>query len=209
MNSTHQHKAFLCGHFAMSATPSSEELNNLGWEMFHLPDDTREIVKRYFYPEFVDFCYSREKDQNCTRFIKQINEDLTIPIKGKDIKFAVKEITLYVMPYNMALFSIHIEQETDDLDDCTALLYNLRSIYDYKEIHQPFLDKAILPMMEVYKLLTGTSSDNYSLLVENGNKLRIFQIINSHDKSLLNLSEDEKDKLLYELASVSKVTKPG
>ena len=113
------------------------------------------------------------------------------------------------MPFNLALFSIHIEQETTNLDDCTLLLFNLRSIYDYNDTHKPFVDKAILPLMEVHQLMTGTKSDDFSVLVENGNKFRIFQIINSHDESLLSMSQNDRDNLLYELATVSKITKPG
>ena len=209
MDAIHQHKAFLCGHFTMSAIPSSEELGKLGWELFHLPDDIRVVEKRYFYPEFVDFCYTTDIDHNCARYIKHINEDMTITAKGNEMHLSIKEITLYVMPFNLALFSIHIEQETTNLDDCTLLLFNLRSIYDYNDTHKPFVDKAILPLMEVHQLMTGTKSDDFSVLVENGNKFRIFQIINSHDESLLSMSQNDRDNLLYELATVSKITKPG
>lgn len=209
MISTHQHIAFLCGHFKMFGIPSGQQLTHLGWEKFHLPEDIRKIEKRFFYPEFVDFCYADETDSCCVRYVKHINEELDITPKEKEIHFAIKEITLYLMPFKMAMFSIHLEQETDDLDDCTSLLFSLRSIDYYSGCHETFVDKVIRPVMDVFEVLTGNKADNYSQLIDNGNKFRIFQIINSRDTDMAALPESDKDKLLYELATVSKIAKPG
>ena len=104
MRSFHQHTAFLCGHFKMSAIPYNQQLINLGWERFNLPDEVRKTEKRFFYPEFVDFCYSDESDNSCIRFVKHINQDLSIILHEKEICFSIKELTLYIMPFNMALF---------------------------------------------------------------------------------------------------------
>ena len=155
MDSTHQHIAFLCGHFKMKDVPSNQAITNLGWEKFNLPDDIRKIEKRFFYPEFVDFCYADTNDKTCVRYVKRINAELEITLKETDVHFAIKEITLYLMPFKMAMFSIHIEQETNNLDDCTLLLFNLRTIDNYSEIHQTFIEKAIRPFMDVYEILTG------------------------------------------------------
>lgn len=53
MISTHQHIAFLCGHFKMFGVPSGQQLTHLGWEKFHLPEDIRKIEKRFFYPSLL------------------------------------------------------------------------------------------------------------------------------------------------------------
>lgn len=209
MESSHRHIAFLCGHFRMSATSSSQAITNLGWEKFILPQDVRNIEKRFFYPEFVDFCYADESDKSCVRYVKHINEELDITLKENDIHFSISELTLYLMPFKMAIFSIHLEQETTDLNDCTSLLFSLRSVDFYSECHKAFIEKAIQPFMEVYQVLTGRNPVSYSELIENGNKFRIFQIINSHDAGMATLPEADKDKLLYELATVSKITKPN
>lgn len=209
MKSFHQHTAFLCGHFKMSAIPYNQQLINLGWERFNLPDEVRKTEKRFFYPEFVDFCYSDESDNSCIRFVKHINQDLSIILHEKEICFSIKELTLYIMPFNMALFSIHIEKESENFNDSTALLFSLRSIDYYSECHNTFVETAIQPFIEVFKVLTGRAPLSNSELIDNGNKFRIFQIINSLDPDLATLSEEEKDKLLYELATVSKITKPG
>ena len=209
METSHQHIAFLCGHFQMSAAYSSQAIVNLGWEKFNLPADIRKIEKRFFYPEFVDFCYADETDSSCVRFVKYVNEEQDMTLKEKTVHFAIKEIALYLMPFRMAMFSIHIEQTTDDLDDCTSLLYSLRAIDYYSEVHQAFVAAAIQPVMQVYKVLTGTEPDSYSELIDNGNKFRIFQIVNSNDTEMAALPEADKNKLLYELATVSKITKPG
>lgn len=209
MDFTHQHIAFLCGYFKIKDAPSNQALIGLGWEKFNLPDDIRKIEKRFFYPEFVDFCYADSTDKTCVRYVKRINEEQDMTLKEKNIHFSIKEITLYLMPFKMAMFSIHIEQETTDLDDCTSLLFSLRSIDNYSEIHQTFIEKAIQPFLDVYEVLVGTKPAGYSELIDNGNKLRVFQVVNSHDTDMAALSEADKDKYLYQLATLSKVTKPG
>ena len=193
----------------MSAVPVYQSVINLGWEKFRLPDDIRKIEKRFFYPEFVDFCYAGETDESCVRFVKYVNEEMDITPKEKKIHFAIKEIALYLMPFKMAMFSIHIEQNTDDLDDCTSLLFSLRSIDYYSDEHQSFVEKAIQPFMNVYEVLTGKKPESYSDLIDNGNKFRIFQIVNTRNEAMAALPDVAKDKLLYELATVSKITKPG
>ena len=208
MEPTHQHIAFLCGHFKMSATPSSQELTSLGWKKFVLPDAVRKTEKRFFYPEFVDFCYADDKDSSCVRYVKNINEEQDITLRGYTIHYSIKELTLYLMPFKMAIYSIHIELETSDLNDCTLLLSSLRSIDYYSECHDSFVEKAIRPLMDVFLVLTGRKPVDHSELIDNGNKFRIFQVINSLNSDIASLPEKDKDKLLYELATVSKITKP-
>ncbi len=209
MEPLHQHIAFLCGHFKVSGAPSSKALQGLGWERFNLPENVRRIEKRFFYPEYVDFCYADASGKSCTRYVKHVDEELEISVKEKVIRFGVKEITLYLMPFRMAMFSIHIEQTTNDLDDCTALLFSLRSIDYYTEAHGAFVEKAIRPFMDVFEVLTGAKAMSYSELIDNGNKLRIFQIVNTMDADMAAWTEADKDKVLYELATVSKITRPG
>lgn len=120
---TNQHTAFLCGHFKMSANTPHQQIAAQGWKKFIIPEDIRKTEKRFFYPEFVDFCYSDETDKNCVRYVRNIDETQDIILKGKTLHYTIKEITLYLMPFGMAMFSIHIEQETSCLDDCTSLLF--------------------------------------------------------------------------------------
>ncbi len=207
MSTLHQHTAFLCGHFTTSGTATAQELPRLGWQKFVLPDDIRQVQKRFFYPEFVDFCYSDESVPDyCIRYFKHVDEELKITIRDTEIAFYVKELTLYLMPFNTVLFSIHVEHSAEDLNNCTLLLFQLRAIDYYAEEHMPFIEKAITPIMEAYKTLTGETPSGYSCLMEHGNKLRIFQIINTFDEQMAALSDSRKDKLLYELGTLSKIT---
>ena len=209
MESLHQHTAFLCGHFTIPTSQPSVDLTNYGWEQFHLPDGVRDIQKRYFYPEFVNFCYANSFGSACVRFIKLVNSPMEITIHGNTIQYEIKELTLYLMPFNIVMYSIHLELETSDLNDCTALLFSLRTIDFYSEIHQTFVEKAIQPIVEVYTLLKGKAPIHTTDIIENGNKLRIFQVVNSHDEKMRALPVEQKDLLLYQLATVSKITKPG
>ena len=192
----------------MSVAPSAQQLTSLGWNKFNLPPDIRKIEKRYFYPEFVDFCHADETDGSCVRYVKHVNKDMAITLKENTVSFSIKELTLYLMPFRIALFSIHIEHETDSLNDCTSLLFSLRSIGYYSECHHEFIENAIKPFMEVFPILTGKVPESCSELIENGNKFRIFQIINSMNVDKVTSWELRSDKVLYELATLSKIVGP-
>ena len=208
MKPSHQLNAFLCGHFTISNNPTDQilVLSENGWNREQFLDTTREYTKRFFYPEYVDFCFGSKVNETCVSFVKDINTEMNITIEGHKHHISIKEITLYLLPFKMALFSIHIKQETDDLNNCTKLLLNLRSIISYSDALLEYTNVVIKPIMDVYNALTGKQSSNYAQLVENGNKLRIFQIIHTNDKTMEALTEREKERILYELATLSNVS---
>jgi hypothetical protein len=51
--------------------------------------------------------------------------------------------------------------------------------------------------------------DSLSSLVENGNKLRVYQVINTTDATLRPEDDEARSMLLYQLGTLSKVTKDG
>ena len=210
MSDKHKHIAFLCGHFKREKDVSHDTLVKLGWQRHDYTEEERSRSKRFYYPEFVDFCYAKSMDEGCVRYTRLVNECITVTsIKGWKNQeqrrvlppFIVKQITFYFMPQNMVLYSIHVVQQVSSFDDCSTLMFTLRYIEGFRENrYSEFCRVAIDPIARVFGLLKGHELyGDYTPLVENGNKLRLFQIVHAADGSLAD--EDVKRRQLYRLAT--------
>lgn len=204
----HQQIAYLCGYFTRCNDIFDEQLSRQGWQREQLDTDKIEGSKRVFYPEFVDFCYGGEV--GCTAYTLPLNKQLALEFRGQHYDYQLLELALYLMPQQMVLFSVKISQEADDLNAFTATLFSLRAIdYYTPDVHQSFIDTAINPLKTAYQQLTGSMPDSLSALVENGNKLRVYQVINTADATLRPEDDEARSMLLYQLGTLSKVTKDG
>lgn len=204
MNKFHQ-SAFLCGYFNVTMQEKRAFRFPEGWKELVYPHDVVEEYKKFFYPEFVDFNLSVDKPGCIHSYRYEIQQDISFCYDNKEIYFYCKNITAYVMPYNILIYSIEIEQETGELDRITRMMSSLRAVMYYKEDeHSQFIEVVIKPILELYSLTNGGKDPvGFDRLVENGNKLKIFQIINSD--SFLDISEESKDVLLFELGTLSKI----
>lgn len=204
MSDKHKHIAFLCGHFKRTEDVKSEILLKLGWTLVRYGDEERQNEKRYYYPDFVDFCYNTKMDEGCVRYTRQVDTEATIVVgkegEQRQLPFTVREIALYFMPQQMVLYSIRVDQEVSTFDDCSALMYKLRYIDDFdKETFAVFRNVAVQPIVEVYNSLKKSRLQDYTQLVENGNKLRLFQIVHAAEGSLT--SDEARRRQLYQLAT--------
>ncbi|MBR5169175.1 MAG: hypothetical protein IKW85_01240 [Muribaculaceae bacterium] len=211
MNSNYNHIAFLCGHFKREKDVDIEHLEQFGWQRCDLSEQEKYKGKRYYYPEFIDFCHSSSFDTGCVRLNRSVEKSvsITVDVRGEFhiFTFQVKEITLYLFPQHMVLYSIRIEQDTTSLDDCSSLLYALRYIDAFET--EPYLDfyhVAVQPIVQVYDALKTSSLQNSTQLVENGNKMRVFQVINAPANTIDGLDDEKKRHLLYKLATFSSIT---
>lgn len=196
--------AFLCGHFHRDKDVTPGQLPQEQWECVALDDAKTLMLKRMFYVEFVDFFSDR-----CTIMKRAVGADLQLPFRDHLYGYHVDELMMYQMPLGMTLFSIRISMHVADLNEVTAVLSSLRMIDYYRdEIHQPFIDAALMPVKKVYDTIVDHPEKAISALVENGNKLRLFQVVNEkpmEGESQVAESEN-KDLLLYQLGSVARVT---
>ena len=212
MSDKHKHIAFLCGHFKRTEDVKPETLQEQGWTLVHYGDVERQKEKRFYYPDFVDFCYGKDMDEGCVRYTRKVDCEalMMVGTEGQQyqLSFTVRELTLYFLPQQMVLYSIHIEQEVSSLDDCSALMYRLRYIDGFGgEDYAVFRDLAIQPIVAVYNGLKDNELQDYTQLVENGNKLRLFQIVHAADASLT--SDEARRRRLYQLATFMPVAVGG
>lgn len=204
MNKFHQ-SAFLCGYFNVTMQGQPEFLFPKGWKELVYTHDVIEEYNKFFYPEFVDFNLRGDKPGCIHSYRYEIQQDISFYYDSKEVYFYCKNITVYVMPYNILIYSIEIEQETSELDRITRIISSLRAIMYYKEDeHSQFIDVVIKPILELYSLTNEEKMPiGFDRLVENGNKLKIFQIINTG--SSLAISEEGRDVLLFELGTLSQI----
>ncbi len=186
--------ACLCGGFSISA---KKYVIDSSWTQDVCSDEERRNYENYYLPEFVrfQFCHQTHKDESMIRYTKLINQcvDMGFPMQIDNLK-------LYVMPFDMVLFAIQIEVSDEDINRVTKTVLDLRNLSKLPNL-DAFTSVAISPIVDVYKQLTDTqdSAFHYSMLVENGNKLKIFQIICSNEVIA------NKDAFLFELGTFAPI----
>lgn len=196
--------AFLCGHFHRDKELTPEQLAPAQWD--HLTFDQAELtaLKRTFYAEFIDLFAER-----CTLMRKQVEAELQLSFRNQLYRYWVDELVLYQMPMSMTLFSVRLRMQVADLNEVTALLSSLRMIDNYQdEVHRPFVETALGPIKQAYDQCVNAPSSAISALVENGNKLKLFQVINAQttEDATAHTDYENSELLLYQLGSVARVT---
>lgn len=188
--------AFLCAYFSFNEkTDPDTILKTQGWLPVCHDKTTVDSYKQYFYHEFIEFSMGGGNGGHVRKYARRIDKQITVG----DAKVAIKDIIIYIMPYGMALYSIQTEQESDNLDSFTLTLFKLREMrrWSSEELEQ-FRTYAILPIEKAAFSLKSHEEG----IIENGNKLKVFQIVTTEKKDDL---PDDTDTLLFELGTLGKV----
>lgn len=185
-------KAYLCGYFRYH---DSRVITAPGWEAFPVPAADIAEYKKFYYAGFVDFAMSEDNGGTVGRF--KHNVDHTVDIGG--IPVVIKHIDLYLMPYGIAIYRICVEITSDSLTDFTWAIFLMREIgkWDREDMRQ-YSEMVLAPIREAAASLGSDSSR----IVDNGNKLKVFQIVTADNK------EDygqHIDTTLFEVATLSKI----
>ena len=201
---------YFCGGFSL-AGGRDEAANALpaGWKEDQCSAGQREGYELYYLPDFVRFCLSHEpgEDMSMRRFSMTLDASVTVPAApartSGDLSVKIPELRLYLFPFRLALFAIHVEMEDageNDITAITALLRNLRRL-DEPEL-KAFHEAAVRPVLRLWEAISAASRSGVPAdtvrLVEDGNKFNVFQIVSAEPAD-----GDERDKLLFELATVA------
>ncbi len=189
-----KYTGFLCGGFSTleGRKPGSS------WEEIHFSDEQLRTYECFYLPEFVRF----NLNPKAVEFGAMSRYEMKI---GKTFDFGVEvnvpELKLYMMPFNMALFAIRVDIESDDINGITGALATLRNIGKLTSSVE-FTSMVLAYLKDAYCLLTDTPADSfeYISLVENGNKFKIFQIA-LIDGDVVG----DKDQLLFEMGCVAPI----
>lgn len=188
--------ALLSGYFTYAGTPSEAD----GWtRVNHTPEDEA-LLQNFYFPEFVNFSLHL-----VSRYDLKLGKDVFVTLRdGSKVPLRVDGVRLFCMPCSICVYSIKVRFDNLEMDKVTGALGLLRSccFWEMAQVGE-FVDTVIAPVQKVYKALGGTAEpvgDNYTHLVENGNKLKIFQIVTSPD---LPADREKRDLVLYSAATVS------
>ena len=179
--------AFLCGFFT-APRPFSKKSQPKGWTLVDNDPKRDELLKNYYYSEFVDF-FSNDvivfkKEVNCRATINFTSKNGRERVVEKTQKVNIAEIMLYQLPMQVIIFSVKLEFKDAELNDVSWVLMKLRSCnhYLFKEAGD-FVNMGLGPVFKAYQDCGGEgvieqSKDyfDFSFLIEYGNKLKIFQI---------------------------------
>ena len=195
--------AFLCGSFSIKNKIKSFDSK---WKKV-MPKDEKSVLERYYYPEFVEFCYPAEgQEKNGMQcYSLSIDKNIEVNLRGKRHAIFVKDIEIFILPYNLFIYAIRVTQDGADLNDITLSLSILRNISEYKdELIKDSWGEILEPVVEIYRSAGDVPDSPFQHfdLMENGNKLKLFQIVEIESSKL---TEKEQDELLFELGTLAHV----
>lgn len=128
------------------------------------------------------------------RYTLQVNQE----VNESSCRLLVRSLYLYVFQaYNMVMYAIEIIQDGIDLDIITQELYRLRGKYEKTELNQSEYGKLLQPIVNVFESVNPKESK----LLENGNKLKIFHIVEVAQEEIDN--DRKTDELLLKLGTLT------
>lgn len=198
----------MCGYFTRCYQADFSLMEEQGWVRRQPSKEQIAGLKRVYYREFVDFCFADALSRRgCVELRREVNEPIAFATKCGDVQLMVDDLSLYLMPMDVTLLKIGISLVVDDLNKATAAIGSLRMVdYYTPQTHSEFVRLAVDPMLVQYGALTGSDERQAWRLVEQGNKFRVFQIVNSCAPHEADGQSGLNDVTLYQLGTMSKVT---
>lgn len=170
-----------------------------GWERIVTDESTYSELCSYYYQGHVNAmveCPIKSATfppflANIRHFRHTVNRNAILP--ERDYRLNVCHYHLFFFPLNITLFAIEIDDSRNTLD---ALTWGHSQIMGWKDNYSKFP----IWTKTVFKPLEALSGKNDNILCIEGNKLKLYQIINIPEKTI-----SDKDALLYELATSSPI----
>lgn len=189
--------AFFVGQIATNVTDYT--LLKRGWEHVVIDESTYSDLCTYYYKGHVNAMIECPvKSETSVQFLTSIrhyrytvNQNAILP--ERDYRFNVSYFHLYFFPLNITLLAIEIDDSRNSLD---ALTWGHSQIMGWKDNFSKFP----IWTKTVFKPLEALSDQDNNILCIEGNKLKLYQIINIPEENIFN-----KDVLLYELATSSPI----
>lgn len=206
---------YLCGVFSLkdNAFVSAGRLGSY-WKPLECSKETVCVYEQYYFPDFVHFCLGGcSKEGNAIgRYSLKMGSEFHVSVgcrqKSRSVGVRTPEALLFLFPFKMAQFAIRVEIDTDNDDDVTSAVAAMRNIIrcDNDGLEE-YRDKALSPVVDAFKAMNmELSADDvkfdYRRLVENGNKLKIFQIA---CLSETRWASDNIDRLLFEIGTTAPI----
>lgn len=186
--------SFFVGSF--NSKPQPTALNDKIWKKEVLSDkEYRELCSMY-YRSHVDAMMEAEQQSRpvflnqVQHYMCEVNKSVEMNLdKIKKYRFDLCNLHLYFFPLDIVLVGIEIDEKGSDLDDLTKAHWWLANWKDcYQDFTTESLNEAVDPLAQ---LLPGQSIED---LIEEGNNMKVFQVVQTDDKQ-------PDSALLYEIAT--------
>jgi hypothetical protein len=198
----------------------SENLNQLehnfiskGYKSEIINDTSQQFHKNYWYPEFRDIFFRKEKNEISSRILlKKINQSVTFLRKdfnSNEIKskttVIVDQAELFIFPNGLHFFSLSFltdQMGLEDLSDITFFTRNFSSeIEGYKEeLWVKWVENEILNGIKIHSKWNEKPIpvDEYS-----GSKFKLYTVIDLEPNEQIN--QKVIDELLYDIGCVAQI----
>ena len=187
--------AFLCGYF--SANCPVKGLKEGGWVKRTYTEEDVIKLQNYYFPEFAQ-CMADE----ITLYSMPIHNACSLDFNGEKVPFLIEEIRLWEAPFHIVLYAVKLRFEEVEFNSVTWALNSLRNFVFYRDMHRPFMDAALYPIIEIYNKTMDTHESfdkDISWLAESGNKFKIFQILKTAEP----IEQGDEQLLIYDAATLA------
>lgn len=176
-----------CSTYYKSHIDAMVELNPVDSSEQKRPDFLQSI--KHYYHEI-----SEEKRQiqlSGTKFNPKTGETEVVCLDSYNLNIC--GLHVYLFPLEIAFFVIEIDDSSSELNDLTQGHYWLMTLSPFLLNHsKEQINNVLKPLMAIVKV------KNYSDLLQRGNKMKLFQIVQAESSQI---DEQEKQNLLYEIST--------
>lgn len=188
-----------------------------GFELENLSDSTRKFYKDYWYPEFRDLLFFKEKETSSKILKKSFSQSLTF-VKNKDkaknpislVEAEICSVELILFPNDLHFFSIELKPKENNIQQIADLIFCAR------EFNKELLDQTELNWVnwiEKYCLngIQITSNDVNDVVHTDGfsgSKFKLYTLVDFKETEALK-DPHVRDELLYDLGCVSPMNTAG
>ncbi len=205
------HISYLCGSFSIREDIQEISAIDARWQRVYCEQKEFDTYLRYYYPEFVEFCRQTEGNvspRSVAKYRMAVDQEFAMTLSdGVSYRVHIGGVSLYLMPGGMLIYAVELTQDNADLNAVTAALWRLRDVNGYsQEILASSFGEIFVCLDAVYSRCAGRvlpmqSQGGYAHLVENGNKLKLFQIAVLPEA----IPDKEHEALLFELGTLAPI----
>lgn len=188
-----------------------------GFELENLSDSTRKFYKDYWYPEFRDLLFFKEKETSSKILKKTFNQSLTF-VKNKDkannpittVDAEIRSVELILFPNDLHFFSIELKPKENNIQQIADLIFCARE-FNKELLDQPELNWVNWIEKNCLNGIQITSNDVNDVVHTDGfsgSKFKLYTLVDFKETEALK-DPQVRDELLYDLGCVSPMNTAG
>jgi len=185
-----------------SAKKLEKKFLDFGYSKVLLNNDDIKFHRNYWYPEFRNIWFSNSQE-GMSFLSKTYNRKLKFILRGNQVEVLIKSFEVYLMPKGLHFFSVTADCNDKKASDYSNLIFLIRNFYS--KIYEAgnwvdWIEENCLSGIQISIDDThpNVKTDNYS-----GSKFKTYAVFELENQ----LADSERLQLLYELGSVSEISR--